>query len=257
MMTRAFVVCVAAVLVGGGCQRTNKPKNDALVVFGAASLTESLTAAGTAWTEKTGQLVTFSFGSSSQNARQIRAGAPADVFASADAAWIEDLAKANLIDPDTRVDLLGNRLVVIVPTTAEFVPTDLHQLSDPKVVKIALAGEQVPAGRYADSVLNDSELATVLEPRITRGDSVRTVLHWVAQGQVDAGFVYATDAQAEERVAVAFEIPSSLQPDIVYPFAVVADSPHASEAAQFITFCQTEGKATFETAGFTVTQASR
>jgi len=249
-MSRRIVL--AAVLALIGCQ-SKPPPSVSLVVYGAASLTESLTEVSEAWSAQGRPAVTLSFGSSSQLARQIRAGAPADVFASADVEWMQTLEGAGALRPNTRHDLLGNKLVVVVPKTATFVPRALAELEDPSVRKIALAGEQVPAGRYADAVIEQVGRTTALAPKVTRGESVRTVLHWVADGELDAGFVYATDARTEDKVSVAFEIPAELQPDIVYPFAVLAGSQQPVEAEGFIAFCSSPtGRAIFERAGFSM-----
>lgn len=243
---------VLALALAGGCR---KREASALVVHGAASLTESLTAVSEAYAAQGGAEVTLVFGPTSQLARQIQSGAPADVFVSADEAWMDTLDDAGLLQAGTRRELLRNRLVLIVPREAEFVPRSLAELASPQLRTLAVAGENVPAGRYADTVLSEAGLATALAPKLTRGDSVRTVLHWVAEGEADAGFVYATDALADDRVEVALELPRELQPSIVYPIAIVAHTQHADEAARFVEFCFSEGgRALFEQAGFVVVE---
>lgn len=251
-VARLHTALALALALAGGCR-----KGDAspLVVHGAASLTESLTAVSEAYAAQGGGEVTVVFGPTSQLARQIQAGAPADVFVSADAAWMDTLDDAGLLRAGTRRELLRNRLVVIVPRDASFVPRSLAELASPQLRTLAVAGENVPAGRYADAVLAEAGLASALAPKLTRGDSVRTVLHWVAEGEADAGFVYATDALADDRVEVALDVPRELQPSIVYPIALVAHTQHADEAARFVEFCFSPGsRALFEQAGFVVVE---
>lgn len=224
-------------------------------VLAASSLQEALEEAGRVWAGKGRPMPVLSFAASSALARQVEQGAPADLFVSADEAWMDTLDDAGLLQAGTRRELLRNRLVVIVPRDAGFVPRSLAELTSPQLRTLAVAGENVPAGRYADAVLADAGLATAIAPKLTRGDSVRTVLHWVAEGEVDAGFVYATDALADDRVEVALDVPRELQPSIVYPIAIVAHTQHADEAARFVEFCSSPGgRALFEQAGFVVVE---
>jgi len=240
-------------LLSGACNPAAPKAAGDLTVFAAASLTESLTALEQAWEQQSETPVTVSFGATSQLAKQVQEGAPADVFASADAEWMDTLQAAGLVRTDTRRDLLGNRLVVVVPKAAAFTPRSLADLGRAELRRLALAGENVPAGRYADAVLAAAGQTSAVQPKITRGDSVRTVLRWVADGESDAGFVYASDAKASPAVVVAFEVPAELQPKIVYPFAVLSTTDTPQVAAEFIAFCASpKGRAVFEEAGFAV-----
>lgn len=224
----------------------------ALTVLGAASLTESLQAVGAAWTAHGHPAVTFSFDASSRLAKQIEAGSPADAFFSADEDWMNELASQGRIDPSTRVDLLGNTLVVVVPASSKVAVHTAKDLSSATVHHLALAGESVPAGKYGRAALTSLGAWEGVKDRVVNGDNVRAVLAWVAGGEAEAGIVYATDARVEPKVTVAFAFPASSYPPIVYPAAVVQGSAHAGDAKSFVAFCSTpEAMAIFEKAGFT------
>jgi molybdate transport system substrate-binding protein len=238
-----------------GCRRTDPSP---LVIFAASSLTESLTEVASKYAETSKQPTpALSFAASSMLARQIEEGAPADVFVSADAQWMDTLAQANLLASDTRIDLLGNTLVVIVPQDTTTLPQSLADLSRAEIKRLALAGEEVPAGRYADAALAEAGQAEGVRSKIVRGENVRQVLAWVAKGEADAGFVYATDAKVEPKVRVAFTVPAKLHPPIVYPAAVLAHAAHAEQAREFLAFTgSSEAAALFENAGFVVREST-
>lgn len=221
------------------------------VVLAAASLTEALQAAGAAWAAKGHPAPTFSFDASSKLAKQVEAGAPADLYLSADAAWMDYLDQRGLVDHATRVDLLGNRLVVVVPASSPLSLTSAQGLATPAVRRLALAGENVPAGSYGRAALRNLGAWDAVKDRVVSGDNVRTVLGWVAAGEADAGLVYATDAKVEPRVKVALGLPDGSHAPIVYPAAVVKGAAHAKEASDFLAFCRSaEGMAVFTAAGF-------
>lgn len=176
------------------------------------------------------------FDASSRLARQIEAGAPTDVFISADAEWVDYLARAGRVDGASRIDLAGNSLVVVVPRAAARPPLRVEDLAGPAVERVALAGESVPAGRYARAALESLKLWTAVKPKVVSGDSVRTALSWVARGEAAAAIVYATDARVEPRVRVAFALPATSHPPIVYPAVVVAGAAHGAEARVLLDF---------------------
>lgn len=212
-----------------------------LTVLAASSLTESLQAVAAGWRAQGNGAVTLSFDASSRLARQIEGGIPADAFFSADQAWMDALEGKGLVGP--RVVVAGNALVVVVRTDAAFVPADAGELADPRVGRLALAGENVPAGRYARAALGALD-----RRRVVSGDNVRSVLAWVARGDADAGVVYATDARVEPRVKVAFSLPG---PDITYPAAALTRSPRRADAERFLAYCKSaEAQAIFAVAGF-------
>jgi molybdate transport system substrate-binding protein len=201
-------------------------------------------------------VVAFHFGASSRLARQIEAGAPADLFFSADAAWMDYLAQRGRLAPGSRVDLLRNALVVVVPRDARWVPTGPADLAAPEMSRLALAGEAVPAGRYARTALQTSGVWPTVQARVVVGDDVRAALAWAARGEASAAVVYATDARVEPRVRVAFAFASESHPTIVYPAAVMAASRRPAEARRFLAFCQgPEARAIFAAQGFTMVGA--
>ncbi len=224
----------------------------ALTVLAASSLTESLQLAATTWTAKGNPAVAISFDSSSRLAKQIEAGSPADAFFSADQDWMDELATKGLIDASTRIDLVGNSLVVVVPAEKPSAIRSAADLSSAAVKHLAVAGESVPAGKYARAALTSLHAWDPVKDRVVNGDNVRAVLTWVAGGEAEAGIVYATDARIEPNVAVAFTFPASSHAPIVYPAAVVRGSPNAALAGAFVAFCKSpEAMAIFEAAGFT------
>lgn len=222
-----------------------------LTVLGAASLTESLGRVAAAWQAKGNGPVTLSFDSSSRLAKQVEAGGPADAFFSADLEWMDWLEQRGLLAQGTRVTLLGNSLVAVVPAGAAFVPEDASALTSPAVRRLALAGEAVPAGKYARDALAAHGAWGSVQDRVVSGDNVRSTLAWVARGEVDAGVVYATDARVEPKVKVAFTFPASSHAPITYPAAVLAGSAHKDDAKRFLAFCRSaEAAAIFAAAGF-------
>jgi molybdate transport system substrate-binding protein len=225
---------------------------DHLTVLAPSSLTEVLPRVAAAWERASGQRATLTFDASSRLARQLESGVVADVFLSADEQWMDWAAQRALVLPETRRDLLGNTLVTIVPAGFSFVPTSVEQLASPEIVHLALAGEHVPAGRYARAALSALGGWDAVSARVVNGDTVRTALEWVARGESQAGIVYATDAQVEPGVQVAFPFPADSHPPIVYPGAVTTSSRDRESAVSFLEFCRGGGRPLFEEAGFVV-----
>jgi molybdate transport system substrate-binding protein len=223
-----------------------------LRVLAAASLAEVLPRVAAMWTGEGNPPVAFSFDATSRLARQLEAGAPADVFVSADRAWMDTLERRGAVLADSRVEIAGNRLVVVVSAGFAGSVAGAADLSAPAVRHLALAGEGVPAGTYAQAALSRLGAWEALAPRVVRGDSVRTALAWVAGGQADAGVVYATDARVEPRVRVAWILPETTHPVIRYPAAVARASRQGEAAARLLTFLRSDAAAqVFEDAGFT------
>lgn len=199
-------------------------------VFAASSLADALAEIGTAWEAASGNHAVLNFGASSDLARQIRAGAPADVFFSADAAQMDALERQGLVRAADRSDLLSNTLVVVVPGTSAAritVPRDLAA-----VATIALADPQaVPAGVYARAWLEGLGLWEELRPRVVPMLHVRAALAAVESGNVDAAVVYRTDAARSKRARIAFEVSQPQGPPIRYPVAPLATSVSPAAAA--------------------------
>lgn len=208
-----------------------------LVVSAAASLTNAFQAMGQAF-ERTrpGARVTFNFAASGPLLAQIRQGAPVDVFASADQETMDRAAQARLLAEGSRFDFARNALVVIVPATAAHAPKNLQALGEAGYRRIATGTPAtVPVGRYTMAAVQSAGLAAALEPKWIYGESVRQVLNYVARGEVDAGFVYRTDALMEkDKTRIAFAVPTSTP--VSYPIAQVASSRNAALGKEFIAF---------------------
>jgi molybdate transport system substrate-binding protein len=243
MRMRVAILALLALLFGSPAHAAP------ITVLAAASLTESLSRVAAAWTANGHPAVILSFDSSSKLAKQVEAGAPADVYFAADSAWMDYLASRALVDRATRVDLVGNRLVAVVPAGSALLIGAAPDLV--RVQHLALAGESVPAGRYARAALGTLGVWEAVKARVVIGDNVRTVLTWVAAGEAEAGVVYATDARIDPKVKVAFGFPEASHPPIVYPAAVIRASSHAEDAGAFLAYCASgEGMAVFVAAGF-------
>jgi molybdate transport system substrate-binding protein len=219
-----------------------------LLVFGAASLTDALTEIA----RNHQPPVEFSFGASNDLARQIRAGAPADVFFSADVEQVAALEKDGLIVPSTRRDLLSNTLVVIVPKDSTLKVTSAADLA--KVAKLSLANpDGVPAGKYARAWLQSKGAWDEVADDVVPATDVRGALAAVASGNIDAGVVYRTDAAISKDVKIAYEVPRADGPPIVYALAAVAASKQPDEAAQLAAHLAAPAATkVYERFGFTV-----
>jgi molybdate transport system permease protein len=228
--------------------------DSSLLVLAAASLTDVLPRVAGMWEEREGIPVRFSFDATSRLAPQILQGVPADLFFSADEAWMDWVEERGGIQTGTRVTLLGNELVVVVPKDRSFEPASPEDLASTGLHRLALAGENVPAGRYGQAALESTGVWDAVATRVVRAGNVRGALEWVALGEVDAAIVYRTDAMAESRVRVTFTFPRDAHPPITYPAAVIAGAPHAEAARRFLDFCQTaEARRAFQAEGFLVT----
>lgn len=253
MTTRRVFLSGAAALLAPTFAGAGEP----LTVFAAASLQESLMAAGAAFTARTGTPVRFSFGASSAMARQIDQGAPADVFLSADEEWMDWLAGKGGIVPATRRRLLSNQLVLIAPagskTRLTIGPGMLLARALGAGGRLAVADTAaVPAGKYARASLTRLGVWDSVEDRLLPGETVRAALAYVSRGEAPLGIVYATDARAEPKVRVVGVFPESSHPPIVYPGAVTAGSRN-SGAASFLGFLQgARASAIFKRYGFGV-----
>jgi molybdate transport system substrate-binding protein len=234
-----------------------------LLVFAAASLKNALDDANAEYLRRTGRTVTVSYAASPALARQIEAGAPADVFISADLDWMDYLARRRLIKPETRRNLLGNRLVLIsagggarraggaqrdVAITSGFPLAGLLGSG-----RLAMADpDSVPAGRYGKAALEHLGVWSSVQTRIARADTVRAALALVSRGEAPLGIVYKTDATADSKVKVVGFFPEDTHPPIIYPIAAVAAST-ASTTAEYLEFLRSPAAGpSFEKQGFTV-----
>lgn len=226
-----------------------------ITVFAAASLKNALDDTNTAFTKATGIKVVTSYEASSALARQIEQGAPADVFISADLRWMDYAAEHRLINTATRVNLLGNKLVLIAPAIAKLEHVTIGQGFD--IAKLAGDGriavadvKAVPAGLYAKAALEKLGAWATAEPKLAQAENVRATLAFVARGEAAIGIVYETDAEIEPKVKVVGTFPDDSYPPITYPLAATADSK-GSGAAVYLKFLRTPAaRAIFEHYGF-------
>lgn len=194
---------------------------DRVLVFAAASLQTALDGIAADYTARTGQQVVVSYAGTSALARQIDRGAPADLFLSANTDWMGWLAERGRIVPDSRRDILGNRLVLIAPAPAAPEPLDhLPDLLGDGRLAVALT-EAVPAGQYAKAALQSLGLWEAVANRLAEADNVRAALALVALAEAPLGIVYASDALAEPRVAVVATFPAESHPRITYQGALI------------------------------------
>lgn len=215
-------------------------KAENLTVFAAASMGDAMGDLADAWETKTGQDVTLVFAGSATLARQIDSGAPADVFVSANADWMDWLDTRGRIVSQSRMNTASNSLVLVahdpaVGSDAEVTPqTDIAAALGPDGRLAVALPDAVPAGIYAKAALSDLGLWTSVRTRLAPTDNVRAALALVALGEAPFGVVYATDAQAEPRVVIAGTLPERTHPLIRYPAAVVADSGVSDAAEAFV-----------------------
>ena len=226
-----------------------------VTVFAAASLTDALKQAADAYKKDTGRKVTISFAASSALARQIEASPGADMFVSADVDWMDYLDQRNLIDRASRVDLLGNRLVLIAPANSKNAFTLKPQADLGAALgkgRLAVADPAVvPAGKYAKAALGALRMWDGVAGKLAPAETVRIALAYVARGETPFGIVYATDAKAEPKVRVVDTFPANTHPPVVYPVALTKNAKPGARA--FLAYLKgARAKAIFERNGFTV-----
>ena len=227
---------------------------DEILVSEAASLTDVLKEISSGYQSKTKHTVKFNFGSSSGLARQIYEGAPADLFFSADLLQMEKLDKNGRLEPDTRKNLLSNQLVIIVPAASKFSLSSPKDLLKADFKRIALAEpSSVPVGVYSKKYLTDQGLWNKVQAKVVPVQDVRATLASVESGNVEAGFVYKTDAAVSNKVKIVHEVPSDKGPKITYPIAIVKESKRKEAARDFLNFVRSPAaKEAFKKYGFVV-----
>lgn len=221
-----------------------------LTVLAAVSLTDALNEAGERFSERHRITVRHSFASSAHIARQLAAGAPADLFIAADTEWMDYAIKRKLVKAETRRVLAGNTLVIVAPANA-IEPTRTADWPSALGSGRLVTGDpdSVPLGRYAREALQFLGLWSQLEPRMARAESARAALALVVRGEAPLGIVYASDALGESRVRVLSRIESRTHSAIVYPAAIVSGANLAATAyLKFLT--STDGQKIFQRHGF-------
>ncbi len=246
MKLRRLLLALAALTAGLALRAAD------LNVFAAASLSDALREIARTYESAGGDRVRLNLGASSTLALQIKNGAPADIFFSADEAKMDDLAKSGLIAAGTRRSLLANTLVIVVNADGGAALAAPADLATPALGRIALAEPQtVPAGIYAKAWLQKTGLWKKVIDKVVPTENVRACLAAVEAGNADAGIVYQTDALISKKVKVAYEVPAGDGPRISYPLAVLQDSKQAGAARKFAAYLAgAEARAVFEKYGF-------
>ena len=250
-MTRFLISALLALAVRA---TTLHAEDKTITVFAAASLKNALDDVGTAFTKQSGIKVVVSYGASSALAKQIEQGAPADLFVSADLQWMDYGVQKKVIKDDTRVNLLGNKLVLIATKDAKID----HVTIGPGFDLAKLAGDgrvatgdvrAVPVGLYAKAALERLGAWTAVEPKIAMAENVRLALSLVARGDAPLGIVYETNAKVEPNVKIIGIFPDNSHDPIIYPAALTATAK--PDATEYLSFLRSEtAKSVFERYGF-------
>jgi molybdate transport system substrate-binding protein len=247
-------VAALSILCGSSCSPAFAQDNS-LTVFAAASMKNALDDIDAAYTAKTGVKVVASYAASSALAKQIEQGAPADIFASADTDWMDYAISKKTINEPTRINLLGNSIVLIAPKDSKIDNVTISQGFD--LAKLAGDGriatgdvKAVPVGKYAKAALEKLGAWPAAEPKFAMAESVRAALTLVARGEAALGIVYATDAKVEPGVKIVGTFPADSHPAIIYPVAATATAK--AQAADYVAFLRSSvAKTVFERYRFT------
>ena len=251
----AATLAVSAAMFSGAAPVPAQPGDASITVFAAASMKNALDEANKAFTKATGIKVVASYAATSALVKQIEAGAPADVFVSADLKWMDYAIAHKLMKPETRVNLLGNKLVLIAPKNSKLDHVAIARGFD--IAKLAGDGRiavanvtAVPAGRYAKAALHSLGAWPATAPKLAQAQNVRAALAYVARGETAIGIVYATDAKVEPQVKVVGIFPESSHPPITYPVAATVTT-RKKGVARYLKFLRTPtAKSVFEAYGF-------
>jgi molybdate transport system substrate-binding protein len=230
-------------------------QEEPLMVFAAASLKNALDDANAAFSKTSGVKVVVSYAASSALAKQLEQGAPADLFISADLQWMDYVAERKLIKPDSRVNLLGNKLVLIAPKDSKLDTITIANGFD--IAKLAGDGriavadvKAVPAGLYAKAALQSLGAWAAAKPKLAQAENVRATLAFVARGETPIGIVYETDAKIEPKVRIVGVFPDSSYSPVTYPVAATPATTNAA-AMRYLEFLRSgAAKAIFERYGF-------
>jgi molybdate transport system substrate-binding protein len=254
---RPVISCFAAMILSFASSASTAAADEAkLTIFAAASLKTALDKVSSVWAAETKTETSISYASSSALAKQIESGAPADVYISADTAWMSYLADRKIVAADNMVNLLGNEIVLIAPASS-MIETRLEKGVDLAALvgdgKLAMADvKAVPAGRYGKAALEWLGAWAGVEAKVAQVENVRAALKLVSTREATLGIVYVTDARADTSVKIIATFPASSHPPIVYPAGVVTGSKNP-DAMKFVKFLQSvTATALFKAEGFTV-----
>lgn len=256
-MRKVLVGCIVAlccVSVYAQPQVEAKGKPVELLISAAASLTECMDELKAAYMQEHPEVtIKANYGSSGALQQQIEQGAPADIFFSAGLSQMNALVAKGLMDEGTVKDLLENKLVLIIPMGGKNLAS-LQDLVSSDITKIAVGDpKSVPAGQYADEAFRSLGLYDAVKGKLIYAKDVREVLTWVETGNVQAGFVYETDAKISKKIVISAVAPEGSHKRVIYPVGVLTESKHPAEAKAFVEhFFTDEAKAVFAKYGFTV-----
>ena len=258
LASQRLLACVFLILLSAAWSTVASAQAPKLIVFAAASLKDALDEASALYQREKGQDTATSYAASSTLAKQIEAAAPADVFISADLDWMDYLAKRNLIKPETRANLLGNRLVLIAPVASGGKLSIAPNFPLAQALgngRLAIADPNgVPAGRYGKAALESLGVWSSVADRLAPAENVRATLALVSRGEAPLGIVYQTDANSDKGVQIVGTFPEDTHPPIIYPIAVVASSTNPG-ASGYVAFLKSPAaRPIFEKHGFTVLQ---
>lgn len=219
---------------------TASSRAEEIRVSAAASLSEAMTEIAGSYQQSSGEKIQLNFGGSNALARQIKAGAPCDIFFSADEATLNQLLADGLLHESSVSRLLGNSLVVITPLGSPLKITSARDLLSPSIKRLSLGDPAaVPAGVYTRKWLESQNLWEPVSGKVVGAENVRAALAAVSSGNTEAGVVYKTDALTSKEVTVAFEVPAAEAPEIIYPAAATKSSSDPGKAIRFIQFLKT------------------
>jgi molybdate transport system substrate-binding protein len=248
---------VLGLLAAAALPQAARAQTADLVIFAAASLKNALDEIAAGWSKETGKPAPrISYAASPALAKQMEQGAPADLFISADTDWMDYVEKKDLIQKDSRVNLLGNKIVLIAPRDSTITVAVKPGFDLAKALaggKLAMANvDSVPAGKYGKAALEKLGAWDGVKGSIAQAENVRAALLLVARGEAPLGIVYSTDAAAEPNVKIVGEFPADSHPPIIYP-AALTKAPKSTDARAFLDLLK-GGKArpAFEKQGFTV-----
>ena len=253
-MYRLAGLFTAFIMLAGASLSPASAEDKTITVFAAASMKNALDEIDAAYTAKTGIKFSVSYAASSVLAKQIEQGAPADVFVSADTDWMDYATSKKTINESSRVNLLGNSIVLIAPKDSAINNVTISQGFD--LAKRAGDGriatgdvKSVPAGKYAKAALEKLGAWQAAEPKFAMAESVRAALTLVARGEANLGIVYSTDAKVEPGVKIVGTFPADSHPAIIYP--VAATTTAKRETSDYLAFLRTStAKAILEKYGF-------
>ncbi len=243
---------VGALALIGGCDNPTGSATSAVRINAAASIAHVIEDLSEAIEQDLGITITVNSGGSGILAQQITRGGQADLFISADTAWMDQLSKQGLIDTTTRADLAGNRLVLVALTDSTLHPESLKDMSQDRYQPIAVGDPAyVPAGRYAMQAFESHGLDSGSELNLAEAPNVRAALAFVLTGQCPVGLVYTSDTQGSDEIKVLLTIDPTHHDTIRYPAAVLTDAPNREQALRVLDWLKsTQAQLAFQTAGF-------